>query len=61
MTVDDYVAKEKAFQGARELAGANFDSVAATGQDLIKQMQNGYASRASIAIHTANINRVKAG
>lgn len=61
MTVDDYVAKEKAFSGARELAGANFDSVAATATDLIKQMQGGMPQEQALAIHTSNINRVKAG
>lgn len=62
MTVDDYVAKEKAFQGAREVAAANFDSVSATFQDLTKQIQSGSMGyENALAIHTGNINRIKAG
>lgn len=61
MTVDDYVAKEKAFTGARELAGVNFDSVASTATDLFKQIQNGMPQEQALAIHSANINRIKAG
>lgn len=61
MSVDDHVAKENAVAGAREIAAKNFDTVSATADDLFAQVAKGMAPEQALAIHGANINRIKAG
>lgn len=61
MTADDYVAKENAVAGAREIASKNFDSIISTTDDLKKQMAAGMPYEQALMLHNGNISRINAG
>ena len=60
--VADYVAQEQAVEGARTLAGKNFDVIASNGMELISMLGAGKISpEVALEKHSAAINNVKAG
>lgn len=61
MSVDTYVAKQNAAAGAREVAAKNFDAINTSFKDLEAKMAKGMPYEQAVAIHSGNINRIKAG
>jgi hypothetical protein len=61
MSVEDHVTKKRSVDGLIAIGSANFDAVAALGEDLQAQMAKGMPYETAFATFKANKSRIEAG